>query len=435
MNTDENGSAGQPPASGPGPGETVEATNPDAPLIALEQERADLQAQANVADGDEAAETLQDQVTRVEHEIADAPALGPVGIAIKLRRLERMCEDGGGAPWDQQNFDTALYALDRMGDVSLILWEQEYNRLWNTDYKTETEAGQEALDRACEEWNGIYDKIVETLAHTPAGVAVKARMLRHNLRQGDNREKDNRAWDSCLTSLVNMADTPTPAAQVLMPNAKDSNRHTDNRPHADESIIQLWQERGRLTAEADEILAFDRDDSDTDKRINTLDDKATEIEKRIAIMTPNGPSGWAVQVALLALWLDRGLRADKLDLQLVARLGAYFLGTVSPLPNVTGSGDKPDAALFVLEAEMKAAYDGLAADPGGNDEHQVWYDRIDAAEKATLATPAQTAAGVLAKLRMAAHYQNPKPDPDHDEVFDGWTRHIIEEAQRIGGAS
>ena len=82
---------------------------------------------------------------------------------------------------------------------------------------------------------------------------------------------------------------------------------TIEHPDPDESIIRLWQERGRLTAEADRTLTLAGDeDSDDQPRVQALDDKATEIEKRIAIITPNGPTGWALQVALLALWRERG---------------------------------------------------------------------------------------------------------------------------------
>ena len=53
----------------------------------------------------------------------------------------------------------------------------------------------------------------------------------------------------------------------------------------DESIIRLWQERGRLTAEADRILTLAGDDTDSkaQQRADVLDEKATEIEERIAI--------------------------------------------------------------------------------------------------------------------------------------------------------
>lgn len=83
---------------------------------------------------------------------------------------------------------------------------------------------------------------------------------------------------------------------------------TIEHPDPDESIIRLWQERGRLTAEADRILTLAGDDEDfkAQQRADALDEKATEIEERIAIMTPNGPTGWALQVALLALWRERG---------------------------------------------------------------------------------------------------------------------------------
>ncbi len=214
MTTEDDGARSARPT---GPGETADATTPtiehtDAPLIALEQERADLQAQANAADGDEAAETLQDQVTRVEHEIADAPALGPVGIAIKLRRLERMCEDGGGAPWDQQNFDTALYALDRLGDVNLILWEQEFFRLLAREAELRARGEYPGADADSEanvkKWQEVWAAIRIQPAYTTAGVAAKLRALRY--WQTQVADNDDEWWDSCLASLATMAGPPTP---------------------------------------------------------------------------------------------------------------------------------------------------------------------------------------------------------------------------------
>ena len=110
---------------------------------------------------------------------------------------------------------------------------------------------------------------------------------------------------------------------------------------------------------------------------------------------------------------------------------------MSPLPNVTGHGNSPDAKLFALEVEMRAAHESFhaAAVVGSTDEdHQPWYDRMIAVEEAAQAIPAQTAVGVLAKLRMAAWYQNPKPSED-SEAHEIWLRNIVADAQRIGGAS
>ena len=282
----------------------------DAPLIALEQERADLQAQANAQDGDDEANTTQDRVSVLEVLISRMSAHSPVGIAIKLRRLERTFQDKGGAPWDQQNFDTALDALDRMGDVNLILWEQEHDRLYSGTY----EEGEE-LNRKSEQWNALVEKIVATTAHTPIGIAVKLRLMRSYMKHSDCDWFD-RCWDSCLASLVNMAGTPTP-----VPSA--------------------------------------------------------------------GPTG------------------------------------------------NLDAKLFALEAEMKAAHEGFHAATavvGSTDEdHQPWYDRMMAVEEAAQAIPAQTAMGVLAKVRMAAWYQHPKPSEDN-EAHEIWLRNIVADAQRVGAA-
>ena len=96
----------------------------------------------------------------------------------------------------------------------------------------------------------------------------------------------------------------------------------EDHPDDDESIIRLWQERARLTAEADQILALDGDDLDAERRATALDEKASAIEERISIMTPCGPTGWALQVVLLALWRQRGCRKDRLDKRLTERLGA-----------------------------------------------------------------------------------------------------------------
>ena len=50
---------------------------------------------------------------------------------------------------------------------------------------------------------------------------------------------------------------------------------TIEHPDPDESIIRLWQERGRLTAEADRILTLAGDDEDfkAQQRADALDEK------------------------------------------------------------------------------------------------------------------------------------------------------------------
>ena len=47
----------------------------------------------------------------------------------------------------------------------------------------------------------------------------------------------------------------------------------EDHPDPDESIIRLWQERARLTAEADQILALAGDDLDAEQRAEVLDKK------------------------------------------------------------------------------------------------------------------------------------------------------------------
>ena len=88
-----------------------------------------------------------------------------------------------------------------------------------------------------------------------------------------------------------------------------------------------------------------------------------------------------------------------------------------------------DAKLFALEAEMKAAHEGYVTK--GDEDY--WYGRMDAAEKATLAISAKTPSDVAAKLRIFACYQD--PPRDDDSVFTECIRNVIEDAQRIGGAS
>ena len=261
MNTDENGPAGQPAS---GPGATAEATTPtiDWPAL-LEKYRALAQADWDTtqnredAPGDSprrairilerAIDEANDRLEEIVATIAGAEGNSLEALAVKMAvewshiidfpDLSEPISSEQLLVRSSLDYLTAQTGLDlficydRNGrwllgrsdetdneaqpDDNLIRLEQEYNRLFEANYKTETEAGQEALDRACEEWNGIYDKIVDTQAHTPAGVAIKVRMLRHVLSQGDNKERDDRAWDSCLASQASMAGIPAPAPSVV----------------------------------------------------------------------------------------------------------------------------------------------------------------------------------------------------------------------------
>lgn len=108
-----------------------------------------------------------------------------------------------------------------------------------------------------------------------------------------------------------------------------------------------------------------------------------------------------------------------------------IMGTAGPLADTRATAiDNPDAKLFALEVEMKAAHEGYAT-PKSDEDY--WYARMNAAEKATLAISAKTPSDVAAKLRIFAHYQD--PPRDDDEVFNNCMRNVIEDAQRIGGAS
>lgn len=111
-----------------------------------------------------------------------------------------------------------------------------------------------------------------------------------------------------------------------------------------------------------------------------------------------------------------------------------FLRTIREALDRVNFSTPVDAALFALEVEMRTAHEGLDAAPSDNEAHQPWYDRMIAAEETALAIPAQTAAGVLAKLRMAVWYQNPKPSPD-DASHEIWLRSIVADAERLGGSS
>ena len=93
-----------------------------------------------------------------------------------------------------------------------------------------------------------------------------------------------------------------------------------------------------------------------------------------------------------------------------------------------------DAKLFALEAEMKAAHEGLARVAAKNDAalHDPFYERITAAEEAAQATPAQTAEGIAAKLRMAAHFDAKVLLPTDDAGVE-LMRSAVQDAERIGG--
>ena len=191
--------------------------HPDAPLIALEQERADLQAQANARDGDEEANAIQDRVSVLEGTIAQLPAHSPVGTAIKLRRLERTFKDKDGAPWDQQNFDTALAALDRLGDVNLIVWEQEYFRLLAREVEIAARGEYPGADADSEanvkKWQEVFNAIRSQPAYTTAGVAAKLRALRY--WQTQVADNDDVWWDSCLASLASIGAAQTPGFSAM----------------------------------------------------------------------------------------------------------------------------------------------------------------------------------------------------------------------------
>ena len=92
--------------------------------------------------------------------------------------------------------------------------------------------------------------------------------------------------------------------------------------------------------------------------------------------------------------------------------------------------NNPDAKLFALEAEMKAAHQGLDAAENTTEAHDPWYRRINDAQDAAIAISAQTEAGVMAKLRMTAWFlDNPS---ETDEVYAVWLRSAVTDAKRIG---
>ena len=173
--------------------------HPDAEIVALEEERLRLYAIYEAADipGGDPAPELDDHDALVMR-MFRTPSKSPLGLAMKLRHLRRQSHDGD---LEAELIEALAQDAAQLSDLDLILWEQEYFRLWNDDYKSETEAGQEALDRAAVAWSAIDDKVIGTQAHTLAGLAVKVRMIRHSLCQGTNPEKDNHAWDTIQASL------------------------------------------------------------------------------------------------------------------------------------------------------------------------------------------------------------------------------------------
>ena len=161
-----------------------------------------------------------------------------------------------------------------------------------------------------------------------------------------------------------------------------------------------------------------------------------EIQKEVARTLAATPAGAAAKLRLLrssfdnlSVWGEEGWKTCLTSLE-----GMNGTTAVAPEPEteIGTAPASPEAVLFALEVEMKAAHEGLDAAPDNNAAHEPWYQRMEAAEKAALATPAQTGAGVLAKLRMAAHYL---PNVRFDQPHDSWVRNVIADAQRIGATA
>ena len=188
--------------------------------------------------------------------------------------------------------------------------------------------------------------------------------------------------------------------------------------HPDAELLRLEQELAAAT-DAGNAAA-------TDEEAEPFLDLATDLRHRLAELPAHTLDGIIVK-------FDDYVRLHEVNASSV--WDEDFLRTIREgLERLKPSAD---AKLFTLEVELKAAHEGFhaaAAVVGSTDEdHQPWYDRMIAVEEAAQAIPAQTAMGVLAKVRMAAWYQHPKPSEDN-EAHEIWLRNIVADAQRVGAA-
>ena len=185
--------------------------------------------------------------------------------------------------------------------------------------------------------------------------------------------------------------------------------------HPDAELLRLEREIADASAAGNAAA--------TDEEAEPFLDLATKLRHRLAEMPAHTLDGIIVK-------FDDYVRLHEVNASSV--WDEDFLRTIREgLERLKPSAD---AKLFTLEVELKAAHEGFhaaAAVVGSTDEdHQPWYDRMIAVEEAAQAIPAQTAMGVLAKVRMAAWYQKPEPanTDDSDEI---WLRNIVADAQRI----
>lgn len=288
-------------------------------------------------------------------------------------------------------------------DATLIWLEQEYRRLVHYAENAPGGLSDEDQDASTDRQNEIQQAVARTLAATPAGVGVKMRLL-HNEFESLKAPWAEEGWETCLTSLEGMNGTTAVAAE---PETKI--RTAPASPEAavddDAALLALWgaaktlfDEGARLdhlSGEAGSHEEFLR----LSKGTSAVMGGASDVQDLVSDIEAKTPQGIAIQHAILAQWDEAGTREDGKDKLLAARLAVHGTSGGALEPEAAS----PDAVLFALEAEMKAAHEGLDAAPDNNAAHEPWFQRMEAAEKAALATPAQTAAGVLAKLRMSEH--------------------------------
>ena len=180
---------------------------------------------------------------------------------------------------------------------------------------------------------------------------------------------------------------------------------------ADEALRALWgaakilfdegARLDRLSGKVGDRAEYRRLGDESSKTM----DGATDLQNLVVDIEAKTPRGMAIQRAILTQREESGPRADGRDKALAARLGAG-----------------PDKRLLSLEAERTVAYLNPSDD-----------DKAGDATEAMVETPAETVAGVAAKLRISAEYL-PKDEGTHD-FGHLLLLSALSDAERIGGAA
>ena len=277
-------------------------------------------------------------------------------------------------------------------DAALIALELEHDELEASIKGLSEEETDKRADRVGE----IAREIWERPASNLHGAAAKLRVLRYHAGQMKHTG-DVRCLDTCLDALDHVGDV---------------------------NLIFMEQEHNRRYFETKFPEGSKESDENTD-RIAVL---AREIASRPA----HTATGATVKLRVIRAYL-RHSECDWYEESLDTALAALAAAPAPAVIPAAATGN-PDAKLFALEAEIKAAHEGLAAAPDNNAAHEPWYERSWAAQQAMLATPAQTAEGIVSKLRMVANSMGPADmaDADTDSIGDQMLKSTVRNAARIG---